>query len=555
MPSDTFEAEAGVTLASNERTEIDAMLNIPLGAQAGVRLVGWSVDQSQGDYFNPVSGQYLDAFDDLGGRIVFTADPTDAVSISLVVETTGGQLPGTTLFFPTAGETKSTVARDTHPSNEFDTTRVSGQISYNTDAGVFTLVAGTRDYALDGVEDTDLSDQAAFGSPFAALGQQVSTRRNDSDSTFVEGRWLSPQFGRLSLLGGVTYFEETANGDIDTDLVGASLAFTGGTLPAVLSINNDQSVESLSAFVEATFDLSDTLTLAGSVRYTQDDKTVDFVFAPTPFLAGFAIFPQAQQTSDSFENVSPGVSLTWSPNGDLQVYGKIQTGFRAGGFNFNVGSVANLPYAEETSVNYEVGARRGFLDGRGYVGASAFVLTQDDVLVSLFDFTQPAGLQGYLANVGEARTTGLELEGTLDVTDGLTLAASVGLLDAQFTDGAIGAVDLDGNTLPGSRELTWSLAANYRRALTPAIDLVVDGALAHRASGFQDPQNLFPIGAADIANLSAGLEFGHAEVRAFVQNALDDDYEIAFGGFRAPAESGVTLAPERTYGVSLRLRY
>jgi hypothetical protein len=54
-------------------------------------------------------------------------------------------------------------------------------------------------------------------------------------------------------------------------------------------------------------------------------------------------------------------------------------------------------------------------------------------------------------------------------------------------------------------------------------------------------------------NFSTGFSRGRAELRVFAQNALDDDYDIAFGGFRAPSESGVIRAPEATYGVRLSL--
>lgn len=555
QPGAAFAASGSATYASNERSELEAMVNLPLGDKAGMRVTGWSVDQNEGDYFNPVTKKYLDATEDTGGRLTFTARPTDKVTVSLVAETTGGTVPGTYLFFPTAGETKATVRRDTQPFNDIDSTRYSGKVEAQTGIGDLTFILGKREYSLKGAEDTDLSNQAAFGSPLAALGQQITTRVNDTDATFAEARWASRQLDRVSILAGVTYLSEQATGDIATNLAGASQAFTGGLAPAVLAIANDQEVTSWSGFVEATLALSPTVSATGSFRYTQDEKTVDFAFAPSALLGGFGLFPQSLKRTKTFDNVSPGLTVAWSPDPDTRVYGKIQTGFRAGGFNFNVGSVANLPYEEEKSVNYEAGVKRRLADGKVTLGGSVFYLTQNDVLVPLFDFTQPAGLQGYLENVGDAETLGAEVEASVKISDALTLGASIGYLDATFTSGSVSGTKLDGKELPSSRKLTYALTGSYVRPITDRVRVLSDVSYSHRDSGFQDARNLFKIGSADLLNASVGVGVGRAEVRAFVQNALDDDYEIAFGGFRAPAASAVILAPERTYGVTLRLSY
>lgn len=546
-PSDAFEASLNAVYGSHERTELQGVLSTPLGEHAGVRVAAWSTNQEEGDYFNPVSGRYLDTSNTSGGRLVFEASPVERLDLSLIAETSGGDIPGTYLFFPTAGETKGTVRRDTHPENDYDATRFTGRVNYQSDAGVFTVIVGVRDYNLDGVEDTDLSAQAAFGSPNAPIGQQITTRNNESDSTFSEVRWLSPRFGSATLLAGISYYDESAIGNISTDLRGLSLAFLGGA-PAKLGINNNQDVQSIAAFAEATFEINPTLSLIAALRYTRDEKDVDFAFNPSPALGAFGLFPSTLVTSDSFENVSPGVTLAWSPGNDTRVYARVQSGFRAGGFNFNVGSTTNLPYDEETSVNYEIGARHRLAEGRASIGATVFYLTQNDVLVPFFDLTQPAGLQGYLDNAGSATTIGVELEGSWTATEALTLSAALGHLDARFTDGA-----LDDNALPAARDWTYAVTVSFDQPIGGDWRFLADASYSHRADGFQDAANLFSISSADVLNFSTGFSRGRAELRVFAQNALDDDYDIAFGGFRAPSESGVIRAPEATYGVRLSL--
>ena len=234
----------------------------------------------------------------------------------------------------------------------------------------------------------------------------------------------------------------------------------------------------------------------------------------------------------------------------------MQTGFRAGGFNFNVADAANLPYQEETSINYEIGAKAALPDDRGLVAASVYLLNQDDVLVPVLDVTAAPGLQAFLINAGEARTVGVEVEASFEVFDGFNLQGSFGYQDGEFSSGVItnasGAqVDINGNELPAARRWTSAIVATYRNSITPSVDLVANTSYTRRAPGFQDVENTFEIGGNNLVNISAGVETEHFGILGFVQNAGNDRYDIAFGGFRPPDANGVIQAQGVTYGVTI----
>jgi iron complex outermembrane receptor protein len=200
------------------------------------------------------------------------------------------------------------------------------------------------------------------------------------------------------------------------------------------------------------------------------------------------------------------------------------------------------------------------MEGRAFVALSAFILEQDDVLVALFDFTAPPGLQGYLSNLGEARTPGIELEGSITPWEGITLAGSVGWMDPKFTSGSFvnplgQTVELDGLRIPNTREWSFAFNGSLRRPIGDSLHILANAAYSNRSSGFQDAQNNFSIGEIELLNASAGLEFrGGFDVQAYVQNALNSRYVIATGGFRN-GTSGVTRAPGITYGLTARYRF
>ena len=558
-PTSEFAGMVRGTVARYDRREVEAMANLPVSDSFGVRVSGLYIDQNEGEYLNTVTNEFVDRQDSFSGRVVARFDPGSGFSASLVYEQTDADTPGTALFFRDAGETRRTIRRDTQPRNSYNVDRIAAELAYESDAaGTFTLIAGGRDYKLSGVEDTDLSDNVIPNFAVGNLGQQITTRFNRVESRNVELRWLSPQWGAVSVLAGITYLDESAVGDIATDLVSIRTFLGGGTVPFVLGIANDQSLESWAGFIEADIELADDISLIASARYTDDTKRVNFAFNPTPALAGFGLVPQTANLSRGFNRFTPGVTLSWTP-GDANIYAKIQTGFRAGGFNFNVANAANLEYGQETSVNYEIGAKTTLLDGKALVGISAYLLTQNDVLVPFFDFTAAPGLQGFLDNAGKAETWGIELEGSITPVEGVTLGGSLGWMNPEFTSGTFirglnTVTPLEGLQLPATREWSFSLNAEVRRPLTDSIDVIANAAYSNRSGGFQDVANAFRIGDIDLLNLSAGLDFGVFDVLAFVQNAGNNRFDIAFGGNRN-GTAAVTQAPGATYGVSARVNF
>jgi len=558
-PTDEYEGMIRGTLARYSRREIEAMANLPVGDMFGLRLSGLFIDQNEGEYLNTVTNEFIGQVNSVSGRAVASFRPFDGVSATIIYEHNDADTPGTNVFFPDVGETRLTISRDTQPRNSYNVDRIAGEFVFEREAiGSFTLVAGGRDYRLRGVEDTDLSTNVIPNLATGNLGQQVTNRFNRVESRNVELRWLSPQWGRFSLLAGFTYLNEDATGDIDTDLVSLQTFLGGGVVPFVLGIANDQSLESWAGFLEADLELARDISLIASARYTVDDKEVNFAFNPTPALGGFGLLPQTADLARSFDRFTPGVTLSWTP-GNANIYFKAQTGFRAGGFNFNVANINNLEYDQETSISYEIGAKTTLLDGNALVGVTAYLLSQDNVLVPFFDFTAPPGLQGFLDNAGEARSLGVELEGSIRPIPGLTLGGSVAYIDPQFTEGTFisgfsTVTPLDGLQLPGTRNWTFSLNAELRQPLNNRIDVIANAAYAYRSGGFQDVANTFRNSDINLLNLSAGFDFGIFDILAFGQNVANDRYDLAFGGNR-DGFFGVTQAPGAVYGVSARVNF
>ena len=119
-------------------------------------------------------------------------------------------------------------------------------------------------------------------------------------------------------------------------------------------------------------------------------------------------------------NWTYGGSVSWRPTSRLNVYARLATGFRAGGYNRDFGTSNALPgnpatplaYDEESSTAYEVGVKYD-MSRALQVTAAAFKTDYKDVLVS--DTGTRFAAQGggafiYLDNLGDADAKGLEIE-------------------------------------------------------------------------------------------------------------------------------------------------
>ena len=128
--------------------------------------------------------------------------------------------------------------------------------------------------------------------------------------------------------------------------------------------------ETQAAFVSGTYDINEQWSLSGGLRYTQDEKSQDPGSG-----GGFAVLTVGSVVGVFFPNGAVADPQTWgrtighvsveytTPDGQM-IYGRLSTGYRAGGFNSPVPGVDPPLIEEETLVNYEVGTKGLFMDSR-----------------------------------------------------------------------------------------------------------------------------------------------------------------------------------------------
>jgi iron complex outermembrane recepter protein len=549
-PSREFGGYAKAGYGSYNRTEVQGAVNLPVFDNAALRLTGWSSNQSESELFNTTLNEYVGAFSDRGVRVGYAVDFSEQLNVLWTLEHREWDGPSMRTYAPfgisnfgavSRPETVDRIQRDTRSDAKVNETYLAQALSYDTGAGELKVNASYKFYAFGSIQD---SDQTAIGPENAAVARQTDIIRDEGTKDyFVEGLWISPQNNPLTWMVGASYFKEkfefarmitsrrnTPSFGIQKALIGFPKAGT------------EVDTETLSAFGTVDYAFNDAFTISGSLRYSEDTKSLTYLQGVLPTTTGNAAldaffatllrgpYPTYVFNSESkFDNWSPSVIAKLKLNEDMNIYATYGTGFRPGAFNLSPTTPATIPYGQETAQNYEAGFKGSFLDGRLDLSAAAFWMRQDDLLLA--QTTSLAGVdRTYLANVGTADTYGVELEARFQATDWLSGALSIGWLDPKF-DNAVAnpglptELDISGKLIPYTREFTANLFVAVDQPINDSASFVGSAAARYETGGLlgdyfvSDPyDDLTKI------DLSAGVEFnGDTRLTATVRNLLDEN--------------------------------
>lgn len=494
----SFTAEYSKTAeGGGNNSLLEGVLNIPLvDDKLALRVAAYHIDDS-GFYNNvaasdPVTsgvgafgGVALDAGDigavqTTGVRATLLWEPNEALSImgtylyQELDEHGRGQVDiGTTvgdqyaqrrvaLVFP--ADTPTGLSAPVFPEQLRDEISIYNLV-VEYDFGLATVTSSSSYGEGDSFRARDVS-------PF--LGGVPGSQPGPSEGeSFVQELRVSSQLeGPFQFLVG-GYYEEQER------FLGNFLPFAGdpalspfGPNPVLVENTFLRNYEQISVFGELTYDLTDQLRLIAGVRYFDYESEFDFVRP-----GGSVFLPDAGR--DLFGSEEDGTSfkagLEYRPNEDALIYGTFSQGFRLGhpeppqslpvslcdadGDGFYDGGSNSVPFntgpnqvESDTLDSYEVGAKISLAGGRVQLNGALFHLEWEN-FPSFVAFDSGCGLT---VNAGSARSQGIELDGSFELTDGLTLNLSGSYTDAEITENRPEADIFDGDRLPGSPEFNVS---------------------------------------------------------------------------------------------------
>jgi iron complex outermembrane receptor protein len=569
--------------------DINGGVNIPLGEHFAMRLS--ALYQSRDDWvdntYEPGPEDELGAYTTGAGRFQLLWSPTD--NFDALVNLHAWDVDGTARMFranilkPGGGGLVDGFNQDEMSIDGKNQQLISawgGSLRFDWDFGAATLtsITGlekiTNMYSrgdIDGGYGASFLGEGNYGPGFIPFPSESADGIPNLDQLTQEFRLASNGNDVIDWLFGAYYFNE----DFRAETYSYDSLAPGN--PQDGFAYQSQESTSYALFGSLDFHLGSKWDLVAGIRYTSDEK--DFLAERPDPTFQLPTFQPITENTDA-DNVSWDLSATFKASDDVNIYGRVATGFRApsiqgrilfcadfeGGLNpaTNCVTVAD----EETILSFELGVKSILARNRLRLNVTGYWFEVSDQQI-----TAVGGEFNTAALLNAAKTEGYGLEADIEWTPSahwlMTFGASwnpTKINDPNLTVAPCGGgctvldpvVDglayIDGNSLPHAPEVIFNGIINVRS------DAVHKGMFASLDWAYYSEKQFFLYESAEFKDdsLEIGLRLGYAwnftkyEIALFSRNLLDE--KIVRGGIDFNNLTGFTNDP-RTFGVEFVARF
>jgi iron complex outermembrane recepter protein len=391
------------------------------------------------------------------------------------------------------------------------------------------------------------------------------------------------------VLGG--YYQHDNTNDFENVYFIGSTSELGGVAFNGATITDFQKVNIAAGFAGIDYKLTDTLTIEGSARYTEDRTdfkgcTADaggpegWRFAPPlPSYNGGAgvaeygcatiINPATLQSgyvlsSLDQNNVAWKGSLDWKPVTDTLVYFSASKGYKSGSFADipAIISTSLTPVVQESVLSYELGTKTALFERRIEFDAAAFDYDYDNKQTQGY-VNSPFGVFQALINIPKSTVHGGEISATLRPFTGFHLSGGVTYVDAKVSGvspvlTASGTEEnVGGEQLPLTPQ--WQLVGDteYDHPLSSDWNGFIGGSVSYRSSTNatfgDDPR--FEVDGYALVDARLGIESadGIWRIQLWGKNILNKNYwnDVV----KISDTYGRLTGMPATYGISVSMRH
>nr|WP_136249739.1 TonB-dependent receptor [Ningiella ruwaisensis] len=367
------------------------------------------------------------------------------------------------------------------------------------------------------------------------------------------------------IVSGLYYYDGESCGNFNAILgfLGRAAFGVPGLTREVAGCNNS---ESWAVYTQASFDITENLSMTLGARYTDEEKTAIVnnglvfynLYPATGWVPGF-VRPEGQLVptvlgsdsngdgvldapkSDSWQRFTPRVGLEYSLDEDTLIFASFAQGFKSG--TFNPRAEQNEPGVNPEIVDsYELGLKR---DWNSQLRTNLTLFSydhKDRQYIAVGGAGDGTTLNQSLQNAAETAGSGLEAEITYVATDNLTFDFSLGILNFDIKRNDV-IPPLIG--LSNSPEHTANLAATY------VLDTDVGYFTFNANYYYRDDYLLFETSELleqdgyGLVNLSVNWESveGNWYANLTAKNITDEEYLVGGYNFVGPEDASGNLTP------------
>ena len=197
-------------------------------------------------------------------------------------------------------------------------------------------------------------------------------------------------------------------------------AYDMPTMP-YLSSTGYTTAETLAAYSDLTWHLTDRFDIGGGVRFSHDKSS-------TQYHGSMLGNPFGDQGKNNDDQVLGQLSAGYMLTDDWRVYTRVAQGYKPSGYNIvPTAGLDAKPFVAEKSINYELGTRYETADVT-LQAATFYTHTKDMQL-----YSGPVRMQT-LSNAGKADATGVELEAKWRFAPGWSWDINGNVIRSEFTN-------------------------------------------------------------------------------------------------------------------------
>ena len=456
-PTDQYEARVRSAVEGGGKAPniyVSGTLNAPLTDTLRARFTIYS-NQDQGWFENEYDARAFGAQDTVMLRPVLSWQPLDTLSLTLRYEYQDRDGDGAAVQNTVRFDRRS---HDFSVNNDgFLDTRthvLSTRLDWDVPLGngTVTNIFGWRDVRADALSSVD-----ELASTTALRNLETLLRAEQFSN---ELRYTGVFFDRLQLVTGLYYFTNASDyherRKLADDPPGRARVQNGGGL---------YDVDTLGMFMAGDYDLTNWLTLNTGLRFSYEEKEVNVTTITldltTCNIVHGPVCPSDFRDTATWTNLSPKVGLSYRYD-DTLLYAHWTRGFRSGGYNLRNThpDIGPGPFDEEQVDNYELGFK-STIGGRARLSGAIFFSQVEDMQREVAFGLPDGGFAQVVRNTADTDIFGLELEGSLVLTQDLMLRAAMGYIDTEYTEVKFdlnrdGAVDRKDKALEPPRAPTWT---------------------------------------------------------------------------------------------------
>lgn len=345
-------------------------------------------------------------------------------------------------------------------------------------------------------------------------------------------------------------------------------ATTLGAPPAACPVSNVSflgqdfagkiSNESLAAFGQFTYQVSDQLKLIAGGRYTHDKASLDLTENTRNYFVTLGVKNNRYSGTTTADNFSWKVGFDYQPSAETLIYGFYGHGYKGPGFS-NAAPAPNVSLAvrPEISKGGEIGIKQSLLDNRVNLSIAGFYTRFENLQVQAFDSALRTVVLG---NAGKSTTKGIDISASARVADGLTLSASASIIDAKYNSypgrqcypgqvsascTATGTFDASGLQIPLAAKFTSVIGASYERPISDSLKLTADLSYYHRSKLLVDYAPGSTIPGWDTIGASFGFKGANWNAAVFCKNCFNEMRPISIETEPGDGLIGVTTYIQR----------